>query len=128
MFRGDGMPQCRSVKVMMIEKVNDTTFDRAVDDFDRQRSEMLATLIEELGNAALDPEKAEFGRIVGHAQKLLGKKDMEMSLLFKVSRPTIGRWTRNVTAPHPMLRRAAFDALLVEAKHALRAVRRRVDG
>jgi hypothetical protein len=88
---------------------------------------MLATLIEELGNAALDPERAEFGRIVRHSQKLLGKDDMEMSLIFKVSRPTIGRWVRGVTAPHPMLRRAVFDSLLVEAKHALRGVRRRAD-
>ncbi|MEA3040056.1 MAG: hypothetical protein QOE79_2569 [Sphingomonadales bacterium] len=112
---------------MTNEKVTDGTFDRAVDDFDRQRQEVLATLIEELGDAVLDPEGAEFGRIMRHAQKLLNKTDVEMSLLFKVSRPTIGRWTRNVTAPHPLLRRAAFDTLLVEAKRALRSVRQRVD-
>lgn len=121
------MPQCRSVNTMTNEKVTDGTFDRAVDDFDRQRQEVLATLIEELGDAVLDPEGAEFGRIMRHAQKLLNKTDVEMSLLFKVSRPTIGRWTRNVTAPHPLLRRAAFDTLLVEAKRALRSVRQRVD-
>lgn len=120
------MPQCRSVKVMTIEKVN-AKFDRAVEDFDRRRQEMLSTLIEELGNAALDPGQAEFGRIVRHAQKLLNKTDIEMSLLFKVSRPTIGRWTRGITAPHPMLQRAAFDTLLVEAKRSLRSVRQRVD-
>ncbi len=112
---------------MTMEKATDADFDTAVDDFARRHQEVLATLIEELGNAALDPEQAEFGRIVGHAQKLLGKDDKEMSLLFKVSRPTINRWMRGVTAPHPMLRRAVFDTLLVEAKHALRGVRRRFD-
>lgn len=112
---------------MTTENINDATFDRDVDDFERRRHEMLAALVEELGNAALDPEQAEFSRILRHAQKLLGRTDLEMSLLFKVSRPTIGRWTRGVTAPHPMLRRAAFDSLLVEAKRAVKGSRQRAD-
>jgi hypothetical protein len=123
------MLQCRSVTMMTMtmENDNDSKFDREVDDFERRRHEMLATLIEELGTAALEPETADFGRMIRHAQKLLLKSDLQMSQLFKVSRPTIGRWKRDVTAPHPMLRRAAYDSLLLEAKRALRGVRLRSD-
>jgi hypothetical protein len=103
------------------KKQTGATFDRAVENFARQRQHVLATLIEELGAAAIDPEKADFSRILNHAQKLLRKTDLDMSVLFKVSRPTVNRWTRGITAPHPMLRKAVFDTLLVEAKHAQRS-------
>lgn len=112
---------------MMTEHANEAIFDRDVDEFERQRQAILAKLIEELGTAILDPEAAEFSRIFRHAQKVLGKSDLDMSMLFKVSRPTIGRWVRGVTAPHPMLRKAAYDSLLVEAKRTLKVLRSRIE-
>jgi hypothetical protein len=102
------------------------SFDEAVDQFDRQRQVMLADLIEELVRAGADPERADFGRVFKHSCRVLGKTDLQMSGLFKISRPTVGRWARGVTAPHPILRKAVFDTLVVEAKRALKS-RPRVD-
>jgi hypothetical protein len=101
-------------------------FDEAVEQFDRQRQTMLADLIEELVKAGADPERADFGRVFKHSCRVLGKTDLQMSVLFKISRPTVGRWTRGVTAPHPILRKAVFDTLIGEAKRALKS-RSRVD-
>lgn len=102
-------------------------FDEAVEEFDRRRQEMCAALIEELMAAGASAETADFGRVFRHAQRVLGKTDLQMSLLFKISRPTVGRWARGVTAPHPLLRSAVFDALLLEAKRALKGQRQRAD-
>jgi hypothetical protein len=98
-------------------------FDREVMDFDRNRYAVFTSLVEELIAAGSNPEDTDFGRIFRHAQSALGKKDTELSKLFKVSRPTIGRWARGITAPHPFLRKAVYEALLVEAKQTLKGLR-----
>ena len=125
MFKGG---RCSETGVTnMTQAVGTTgTFDVAVEEFDRQRQTMLADLIEELVKAGAHPEKADFGRAFNHARRVLGKTDLEMSVLFKISRPTVGRWARGVTSPHPILRKAVFDALIVEAKRALKG-RQRAD-
>lgn len=98
-------------------------FDREVEHFDRDRYKVFTSLVEELIAAASNPDEADFGRVFHHAQSVLGKKDTELSKLFKVSRPTIGRWARSVTAPHPFLRKAVYEALLAEAKQTLKGLR-----
>lgn len=108
---------------MTKEDMNLEAFDREVMDFDRNRYAVFTSLIEELIAAGSNPEETDFGRTFRHAQSVLGKKDIELSKLFKVSRPTIGRWARGVTAPHPLLRKAVYEALLVEAKQTLKALR-----
>jgi len=99
------------------------SFDHKVKAFDLQRHSVFEGIARELQQSAAAPEMAEFGRVLNHAQKILGKSDLQMSQLFKVSRPTINRWTRGVTAPHPLVRKAVFDALLVEVRQALKVLR-----
>lgn len=98
-------------------------FDREVEAFQSSRTAVFTTLVEELVPAVASPEKTDFARVFRHAQSVLGKSDLQLSHLFKVSRPTIGRWSRGVTAPHPLLRKAVYETLLSEAKHALRKFR-----
>jgi hypothetical protein len=107
----------------MTEVVTQSGFDRAVQDFDRQRHAVFEGLARELQQASADPAAAEFGKVLSHAQKVLGKSDLQISQLFKVSRPTVNRWTRGVTAPHPMLRKAIFDSLLGELRQAIKGLR-----
>lgn len=103
--------------------VHQDPFDRDVLDFDRQRHTVLEGLVRELQQASAAPSDAEFGKVFEHARRVLGKTELQMSQLFKVSRPTVNRWIRGVTAPHPMLRKAIFDAMLVEVRQALKNVR-----
>jgi len=98
-------------------------FDREVQAFDLQRHAVFEGLARELQQSSASPATADFGRVLNHAQKILGKSDLQMSQLFKVSRPTINRWTRGVNAPHPLLRKAVFDALLIEVRQALKGLR-----
>jgi hypothetical protein len=102
---------------------SDKAFDRKVEAFQSSRASVFAALIEELVPAVADPEHADFARVFHHAQLVLGKTDLQLSHLFKVSRPTVGRWARGITAPHPFLRKAVFETLLAEAKSALRIFR-----
>ena len=103
-------------------KGNDA-FDREVEAFRTSRTAVFTALIEELVPAVANPDKADFARIFRHAQSVLGKSDLQLSNLFKVSRPTIGRWSRGVTAPHPLLQKAVYETLLAETKQALRTFR-----
>jgi hypothetical protein len=125
MFVRGRKPQKAEYSWMTEELIKNNVFDQEVEAFDRKRHEIFGALVQELASASSDPEAAEFGRVFHHAQSVLGKTDLQMSLLFKVSRPTVGRWARSVTAPHPMLRKAVFDVLLGEAKQALKALRHR---
>lgn len=39
-------------------------------------------------------------------EQLLMLDDLEMAKLLKVSRPTISRWVRGISTPHPLMRKA----------------------
>ena len=108
---------------MTDELMSAEAFDREIEDLDRKRQAVFEGLIRELGQAAASPADADFAVVVSHAQRVLGMTDIQMSMLFKVSRPTINRWSRGVTAPHPMLRKAVFDALLVQVRQELKRSR-----
>jgi DNA-binding transcriptional regulator YiaG len=73
-------------------------------------------------NAPAAAEK-DFEQLFSLAQKILRLDDLEMSALLKVSRPTVGRWARGVSAPHPLARKAIFAALVKEARDQVRCLR-----
>ena len=98
-------------------------FDEELEAFDRQRLAVFSTLVKELVTASANPEGADFGRIFRHTQHALGMSDLQMSQIFRVIRPTIGRWTNGVTKPHPMARKTVFDALLNEVKNHLKGAK-----
>jgi hypothetical protein len=65
----------------------------------------------------------DFAQLFGVAQRILRLDDLKMSTLLKVSRPTVGRWTRGVSAPHPLARKAIFATLAKEARDQVRSLR-----
>lgn len=97
--------------------------EKAVSDFDRDRRELYDALLVKLVEARRKPEAADFAALVRGVQSALGRSDLQMSQLFKVSRPTVNRWARGVSRPHPLLRQAAFDTLIGEIKDALKVSR-----
>jgi len=108
---------------MTDDRAKGDAFDRRVDDFGRQRQELLEQLAIELRQADPSGPATEFGRVMRHAQKVLGKSELELSRLFKVSRPTVNRWMRGVTAPLPLLRQAVYDTMIVEVRTAMKGLR-----
>ena len=87
---------------------------RQADDAQATVEKALNALAASLGDPAAI--ERDFGRRFGLAQKILRLDDLGMSRLLKVSRPTIGRWARGDSTPHPLARKAIFAALAKEAK------------
>lgn len=108
---------------MTDELIAGDAFDKEVAEFDRSRHQVFEHLALLLKQASAAPAEADFGRVVAQAQKILSKSDLELSQLFKVSRPTINRWVRGVTAPHPMLKRAVLETFIAEVRTALKGLR-----
>jgi hypothetical protein len=88
-------------------------------DHARTRSESLHELIATLREFPDDGERSAFGDLFGTAQVTLELDDAELSKLLKVSRPTIGRWVRGESSPHPIGRKPIFVALAKVAKAKL---------
>jgi hypothetical protein len=89
------------------------TIARALDELGRK--------LDAVSSALADPD---FPGLIKLAQKLLKLDDLEMSRLLKVSRPTIGRWVRGVSAPHPLARKAIFDVLAKKARADAKSLRK----
>ncbi len=53
----------------------------------------------------------EFAEVVRAAQQRMGRDDLDMSRLLKVSRPTIERWLGGVSEPHPLGQAVIFATL-----------------
>jgi hypothetical protein len=105
----------------------DTTKDipRLFRRLEESRAEM-ARCLDELAknlNAALSAS-VDFSALVKLAQKHLDLDDLEMSRLLKVSRPTIGRWVRGDSTPHPLSRKAIFDVLAKQARARAKSLRK----
>jgi hypothetical protein len=76
------------------------------------RFELFEELQKELNTFPVGSEDdALFQRLFTDAQHLLEIGDMELSIMFQVSRPTINRWAAGRTAPHPLTRKAVMDQL-----------------
>lgn len=82
----------------------------------------LEELIAKLEAAAATDEEIEFGGLVRAAQQLLELDDTDMARILNVSRPTIGRWIRGTSSPHPLMRRAICGALIKDARAKLRVI------
>jgi hypothetical protein len=84
----------------------------------------LDALIAELKGAPNDGSRAEFAAVFDKARRTLEASDLELSILFQVSRPTIGRWARGEAAPHRLGRRPLFDDLIKLARKRQKLIRR----
>lgn len=82
----------------------------------------LEELIAKLEAAAATDDEIEFGGLVRAAQQLLELDDTDMARTLNVSRPTIGRWIRGISSPHPLTRKAICGALIKDARGKLRVI------
>jgi hypothetical protein len=82
----------------------------------------LEELIAKLEAAAATDEEIEFGGLVRAAQQLLELDDTDMAGTLNVSRPTIGRWIRGISSPHPLTRKAICNALVKKARGKIRVI------
>jgi hypothetical protein len=94
----------------------------SVDDLISNHERLRVMILEQLGAALrgfpVDAKRAEFSRLFDHAQTVLEIDDTELARMLRVSRPTIGRWARGDSAPHPIGRGPVLQNLaeLTEAK------------
>lgn len=89
-------------------------------DLEQQRMLTLANLATTLRVFPFDAARAEFSRLFNRAQLVLETDDLELARLLRVSRPTVGRWTRGESAPHPIGRKPVFMVLAKLAEGKLR--------
>lgn len=85
---------------------------------ERLRVITLQQLVMALRAFPFEAERAEFSRLFDCAQSVLEVDDIELARTLRVSRPTIGRWARGDSAPHPIGRGPVLMSLaeLAEAK------------
>lgn len=78
----------------------------------------LERLVEALRDFPFKADRTEFSRLFDRAQSILEVDDTELARALRVSRPTIGRWARGDSAPHPIGRGAVLLSLaeFAEAK------------
>jgi hypothetical protein len=86
---------------------------------ERFRVAALKSLIAELKHGA-QLSREEFGKLFGKAQRVLELDDFAIARALQISRPTVGRWVRGESAPHPLGRRPALPWLAREAQHRLK--------
>jgi hypothetical protein len=79
-------------------------------------------LIIDLDAAASAEEGFDLPSLLKLTQQMLCVDDLEMSRILKVSRPTIGRWIRGISAPHPLARKAIFAVLAGKSRAKLKAL------
>jgi len=82
--------------------------------FDAHESERVTALrqmIDALRSFRSNDDRAPFSEFVRYAQSLLELDDAELSGRLRVSRPTIGRWVRGQSAPHPLGQSAVIQTL-----------------
>jgi DNA-binding transcriptional regulator YiaG len=93
-----------------------------VGDFDTEQQRIMALekLATTLRGFPFDAARAEFSRLFNRAQLVLETDDLELARLLRVSRPTVGRWTRGESAPHPIGRKSVLIVLAKVAEGKLR--------
>lgn len=85
------------------------------------RAKVLEQVVSQLEAFPADDDRDAFVRIFKDAMAVLELGDLELANALKVSRPTIGRWERGESAPHPLARRPVFMTLARIARGKLRA-------
>ena len=86
----------------------------------RTRAATLTELIKLLRGFPEDGTRETFSCLFARAQSVLELDDVALARLFRVSRPTIGRWARGESAPHPIGRGAVFESFVDVARTKLR--------
>lgn len=93
------------------------------------RIEELQDLVEDLrgylNGSTSRFEASEFAELFNKAQGVLELTDEEVADRLSVSRPTVGRWSRGETAPHPIARPGIFLVLADIAKDKLKVCKSR---
>jgi hypothetical protein len=78
---------------------------------ERARVRVLEGLTVALNGFDATEDDAAFSNLFSQAQVILEIDDLLLARLMQTSRPTIGRWARGQTAPHPLARAAVFRVL-----------------
>jgi DNA-binding transcriptional regulator YiaG len=92
------------------------------------REQALSELIQALLNYPAKSDRLDrtwFAGLIKQAQDVLEAEDDELADRLGVSRPTIGRWERGETAPHPIGRPGVLRVLIKLADEKLKFHRRR---
>ena len=83
------------------------------------RLRILQHTIAELLACAETADRHEFAKMVSKSQDVLDVEDVELARAFGVSRPTIGRWKREETAPHALMKKAILTNLAKQLQKRL---------
>lgn len=87
---------------------------------ERLRVATLEQLVASLRNFPVEADRAAFSTLFGDALRLLELEDVDIARTLRVSRPTISRWARGDSAPHPLGREPVFHVLAELARARLR--------
>jgi len=79
---------------------------------ENHRVSALRDLIAALRGFKRDSDRATFTKLFCEAITVLELDDLELARELKVSRPTIGRWARGESAPHPLGRGPVLATLV----------------
>jgi hypothetical protein len=66
------------------------------------------------------PGNTQFQVLFKHAQDTIELKDVIIADGLKISRPTVGRWARGESSPHPLGRPSIYNWLIKEAAKKLK--------
>lgn len=78
--------------------------------------------LREMANAAPLEDDEAFVRILGLCASVLELTDREIADALLVSRPTVNRWLRAESDPHPAMRRPIYAWIAKEVGRRLRAM------
>jgi hypothetical protein len=81
--------------------------------------EVLRNLVQRLKDAPTDNDEV-FAKLFALATEILKRTDAELAKDLSVVRPTIGRWVRGESRPHPLGRKSVFRVLQKLAEEDVR--------
>ena len=67
--------------------------------------------------------RQQFTELFAAALQVLELETDQVARLFKISRPTVSRWTRGISAPHPLGQGPVFQVLEQKASEKLRTLK-----
>jgi transcriptional regulator with XRE-family HTH domain len=92
---------------------------------ENHRVSALRDLIAALRGFKRDGDRNTFTKLFCEAITVLELDDLELARELRVSRPTIGRWVRGESAPHPLARQPVLSTLISIAE---RKIKRHTNG
>jgi hypothetical protein len=88
-------------------------------DSETRHVETLRELVQRMKEARLEDDRA-FAQLFALATEIFHRSDSELAKELHVARPTIGRWARGESCPHPLSRKSVFQVLLKMADEDIR--------